>query len=88
MPFFRSKKPIDPDPAEVERIMRNLRDTASMEPHDWHVGDKVKVVEGPLESFEGVVVGIERAKEMLHTSINIFGRETPVELTFTQVEKL
>ncbi|WZL72646.1 transcription termination/antitermination protein NusG [Clostridiaceae bacterium 35-E11] len=55
---------------------------------DMVVGDTVKVTSGPFESFIGVVKGINLEKQILKVLISMFGRETPVELDFTQVEKL
>lgn len=55
---------------------------------DVVVGDTVKVISGPFESFIGVVKGINLEKQILKVLISMFGRETPVELDFTQVEKL
>lgn len=52
---------------------------------DYGVGDSVKVINGPLESFVGIVDGISSEKKKVRVLINMFGRETPVELDFTQV---
>jgi transcriptional antiterminator NusG len=52
------------------------------------IGDTVKVIAGPFESFIGVVKGINLEKQILKVLISMFGRETPVELDFMQVEKL
>jgi len=50
-------------------------------------GDSIKVVSGPFEGFEGIVKEVNMEKQILHVSISMFGRETPVELDFIQVEK-
>jgi transcriptional antiterminator NusG len=55
---------------------------------DVAVGDTVKVISGPFESFIGTVKGINAEKHILKVLISMFGRETPVELDFGQVEKL
>jgi transcriptional antiterminator NusG len=55
---------------------------------DIEVGEAVKVTSGPFENFIGEVKGINNEKQTLRVSISMFGRETPVELEFTQVEKL
>ncbi|WP_432404533.1 transcription termination/antitermination protein NusG [Wukongibacter sp. M2B1] len=52
------------------------------------VGETVKVTSGPFENFIGEVKGINNERQTLKVSISMFGRETPVELEFTQVEKL
>lgn len=55
---------------------------------DLKVGDSVKVVLGPLENFIGLVQGIDHEKLKVKVIISMFGRETPVELNFDQVEKV
>ena len=55
---------------------------------DFAVGDSVKVTEGPLESFIGTVEEISLDKKKVRVSVSMFGRETPVELEFTQIIKL
>ena len=54
----------------------------------FEVGDNVRVTSGPLESFIGVVEEINLEKKKVRVSVSMFGRETPVELEFTQVEPL
>lgn len=55
---------------------------------DMAVGQAVKVISGPFETFEGDVQEINYEEQTLIVKINMFGRETPVELAFNQVEKL
>jgi len=55
---------------------------------DIHVGDHVKVIEGPFEEFVGIVEEVNVEKHSLKVMISMFGRETPVELEYEQVEKL
>ncbi|MBQ9267141.1 MAG: transcription termination/antitermination protein NusG [Clostridia bacterium] len=54
---------------------------------DYEVGDSVKVVSGPLESFVGVVEEINMEKSKVRVLVSMFGRETPVELEFSQIQK-
>ncbi len=55
---------------------------------DFEVGDNVKVISGPLENFIGVVEEINLEKKKIRVLVSMFGRETPVELEFGQVEYL
>ncbi len=55
---------------------------------DYEVGDTVKIVSGPLENFIGVVEEINTEKEKVRVLVSMFGRETPVELEFSQIQKM
>ena len=55
---------------------------------DYRVGDSVKVLEGPLENFIGVVEEISMERQIVKVMVSMFGRETPVELELNQVETL
>ncbi|NMA67177.1 MAG: transcription termination/antitermination protein NusG [Clostridiaceae bacterium] len=55
---------------------------------DYEVGDIVRVVEGPLESFIGTVEEISMDKKKVRVMVSMFGRETPVELEFVQIQKI
>ena len=54
----------------------------------WQKADTIRVVEGPFSEFTGKIEEVNTEKEKLKVLINIFGRDTPVELDFNQVEKL
>lgn len=74
---------------EVQRIFKQLESatkdasTSSL----YSVGDKIQVIDGPFDSFSGVVEEVDGAGEKLKISVSIFGKATPIELSFTQVKK-
>ena len=55
---------------------------------DYEVNDSVKILNGPLENFVGVVQEINKEKHKVKVLVSMFGRETPVELEFSQVQKV
>ena len=55
---------------------------------DYEVGDSVQVLAGPLEGFVGVVQEINKEKGKVKVLVSMFGRETPVELEFSQIQKV
>ncbi|MCD3292141.1 transcription termination/antitermination protein NusG, partial [Clostridium botulinum C/D] len=55
---------------------------------DISVGESVKVISGPLKSFVAVIQEINVEKQKIKALVNMFGRETPTELNFNQIEKL
>ena len=55
---------------------------------DVEIGDTVRVISGPFESFMGEVIDINPDKQVLTVKVSMFGRDTPVELEFNQVDKL
>jgi len=80
-------RPIPLDPEEVRGILKQLGFDEAKPKVAFAVGDTVRVVSGPFENFNGIIeeVNVERGK--LRVAISMFGRETPVELDFEQVEK-
>lgn len=75
--------------AEVERVFSRLEaasKTASVSSL-YVVGDKVHVIDGPFDSFSGLVEDVNVEGQKLKVSISIFGKATPIELSFTQVKK-
>jgi transcriptional antiterminator NusG len=74
---------------EVERIMGKLNETIDDVEVDipFVVGDPVKVTDGPFNGFSGVVDEVNNERRKLIVSVKVFGRSTPIDLSFTQVER-
>ena len=83
-------KPTPISDEEAERIVRQMEDgVARPKPkYIFEEGDEVRVIDGPFSSFQGVVEEVKPDKEKLRVLITIFGRQTPVELDFIQVNKI
>ncbi|MBO7540641.1 MAG: transcription termination/antitermination factor NusG [Bacteroidales bacterium] len=90
--FLREKdgKPIPMREAEVNRILGKVdddREKGEGYADPFIVGENVKVIDGPFNSFSGVVEEVMEDKKKLVVMVKIFGRRTPLELNFAQVEK-
>jgi len=84
-----ANKPLPVSEAEVQRIVGKIAESedAPRSTIIFEIGEIVKVVDGHFQSFEGSVEDVDEENERLKVLINIFGRGTPVELEYTQVEK-
>ncbi|MGB2925606.1 MAG: transcription termination/antitermination protein NusG [Limnothrix sp.] len=80
-------KPMPLSMSEVERIFKQAQVVEPTVKIDMSVGDKILVLSGPFKDFEGEVVEVSPERSKLKALLSIFGRDTPVELEFNQVEK-
>jgi transcriptional antiterminator NusG len=73
---------------EYEKIMRRVKvDDPKKTSSDIEVGQSIKVVSGPLVDFDGIVTEVNPETGKIRVTVSIFGRETPVELGFNQIQK-
>ena len=88
-----SGKPQPITDAEAARILNTKDEAAAAAPKtkinvDYEIGDQVKVLDGPFASFNGVVEELDFDRGRVKVGVSIFGRATPVELEFEQVERV
>lgn len=85
----RGKKPFPISETEAQRIL-NVMVNGAEKPRSlvsFEIGENVRVMEGPFANFQGAVELVDDDKERLTVSVSIFGRATPIELDYNQVEK-
>ena len=80
-------KPTALRPDEVDKILKRMEAEAPKIKVSFRVGEKVRIVEGPFEDFMGTVDEIDLDRGRVKVLVNFFGRETPIELDFLQVER-
>jgi transcription termination/antitermination protein NusG len=89
--YGRGRGHVTPRPignAEAERIFRVTAEQEAVVKVDMAAGDKIKVLSGPFKDFEGEAIEVSPERSKLKALLSIFGRDTPVELEFNQIEKL
>jgi transcriptional antiterminator NusG len=90
--FLGKEHPIALRKAEVNKMLGRMDEMAEaggmnmIEP--FIVGETIKIVEGPFNDFNGVIEEVNNDKKKLKVTVKIFGRSTPVELNYMQVEKI
>jgi len=80
----------DPTPLRPEEVAQILKRMEAEAPHikvTFKVGERVRIIDGPFNDFRGTVSEIDMERTKVRVMVNFFGRETPVELDFLQVEK-
>ncbi len=83
-------KPMPISEAEAQRILQQVQEGIDHPPTSvtFEVGEQVRVSDGPFASFSGTVEEVDQGRMRVKVAVSIFGRPTPVELEFGQVEKL
>ena len=87
----RKKTPVPLRQYEVNRILGKVDELAASDEElevAFFQGEPVKVIDGPFNSFTGVIEDVNNEQKKLKVMVKIFGRQTPLELNFTQIEKI
>jgi len=80
-------KPIPLEEKEIKAILKQMGMEEAKPKIDVEIGQNVKIISGPFENFIGKIVAVDHDKGKVKLLVSMFGRETPVELEFSQIEK-
>lgn len=83
-----AKRPVPAKDSEIKKIIHRSQTQAQKIQLDVKAGDKVRIVSGPFSDFVGDITEVYPDKSKLRANVSIFGRETPVELEYKQIQKL
>lgn len=83
-----AKKPIPARESEIKKILHRSSSTVEKIELDVKPGDKVRITSGPFADFDADIIEVYPDKAKLRANVSIFGRETPVELEYKQINKL
>lgn len=81
-------KPIPLEDHEIRRILRQLGGDEVKVRINFELGQSVRIISGPFENFAGTIEEINQEKQKVKVRVSLFGRETPVELDYTQVDAI
>ena len=83
-----AKKPIPAKDSEIKKIIHRTQNQVTKIELDVKVGDQIRIVSGPFSEFMGEITEVYPDKSKIRANVSIFGRETPVELEYKQIQKV
>ena len=83
-----AKKPIPAKESEIKKIIHRSTSQVQKIELDVKAGDKIRIISGPFSDFVGDITEVYPDKAKLRVSVSVFGRETPVELEYKQIQKI
>ncbi|NIM04347.1 MAG: transcription termination/antitermination protein NusG [Armatimonadetes bacterium] len=83
-----NRQPVPLSQTEIDNLLQTVGSDAPRIKAAWHKGDLVRIISEPFDGIQGTIDEVNLAKEKLRVLVSIFGRETPVDLNFGDVEKI